>query len=110
MSSEYLKETIKKSQEYDAVLKKLLEQNKNNLKLIQNELEGSSRHIKGYMFDSLVYRFKDYQAKAFQIEVNDYKYKGNCSEMEAREIITSRHNRDLMRFIEILDEAIGDHD
>ena len=37
MSSEYLKETIKKSQEYDAVLKKLLEQNKNNLKLIQNE-------------------------------------------------------------------------
>jgi hypothetical protein len=24
-----------------------------------------NKHLKGYMFDSLVYRFKEYQAKAF---------------------------------------------
>ena len=61
------------------------------------------------MFDSLVYRFKDYQSKAFQSEVNDYKYKNNSSEIEAREKIQNRHNRDLIRFIQILDAAIGDH-
>ena len=68
-----------------------------------------SKEIKGYMFDSLVYRFKDYQSRAFQSEVNDFKYKNNSSEIEAREKIQNRHNRDLMRFIQILDTAIGDH-
>ena len=67
-------------------------------------------HTKGFMFDSLVYRFKDYQARAFQSEVNDYKYKHNSTEIEARERIKDKHNRDLMRFIQILDEAIGEHD
>lgn len=67
-------------------------------------------HLKGYMFDSLVYRFKDYQARAFQAEVIDYKYTHNCSEVEAREKVKGRYDRDLMRFIDILDEAIGEHD
>lgn len=77
---------------------------------IKNYLDNLEKHTKGYMFDSLVYRFKDYQAKAFQAEVNDYKYKHNASEMDARQIINDRHTRDLIRFIEILDEAIGEHD
>ena len=76
---------------------------------IGNFLEEYNKELKGYMFDSLVYRFKDYQAKAFQSEVADYRYLHCCSEMEAREKIHNRHNRDLMRFIEILDEAIGEH-
>ena len=67
-------------------------------------------HTKGYMYDSLIYRFKDYQARAFQSEVVDYKYKHNTSELDARERVRDRHNRDLMRFIDILNEAMGDHD
>ena len=67
-------------------------------------------HAKGFMFDSLVFRFKEYQAKAFQSEVVDYKYKYNASEIEARNRVQDRHNRDLMRFIDILHEAIGEHD
>ena len=67
-------------------------------------------HLKGFMFDSLVYRFKDYQARAFQMEVIDLKNSRNISELDAREKIRDRHNRDLMRFIQILDEAIGEHD
>ena len=70
----------------------------------------SQKHLKGYMYDSLVYRFKDYQARAFQIEVMDYKNRFNVSELDARKIVGDRHNRDLMRFIQILDEAIGEHD
>ena len=44
---------------------------------IGNFLEEYKKELKGYMFDSLVYRFKNYQSKAFQSEVNDYKYQHN---------------------------------
>lgn len=86
--SDYLKQAMEKGRAYDNLL----------------------IHTKGYMYDSLIYRFKDYQAKAFQSEVIDFKYKHNCSEIEARERVKDRHTRDLMRFIQILDEAIGEHD
>lgn len=79
-----------------------------NLALSNKEIE--NKHIKGYMYDSLIYRFKDYQARAFQMEVIDLKNRRNCSELDARKIIEDRHNRDLVRFIQILDEAIGEHD
>ena len=72
-------------------------------------LEEYNKELKGYMFDSLVYRFKDYQSKAFQSEVNDYRYINCCSEADAKEKIQNRHNRDLMRFIQILNKAIGEH-
>ena len=87
-----LKEMIQKANEYDSLIN-------------QNII-----HTKGYMFDSLVYRFKDYQSRAFQAEVIDYKYRRNCSEIEAREKIKDRHDRDLMCFIQILGEVIGEHD
>ena len=67
-------------------------------------------HTKSFMYDSLIFRFKEYQAKAFYLDVQDYKYERNCSEIEARNRIKDRYNRDLMRFIEILNEAIGEHD
>ena len=70
----------------------------------------NEQHMKGFIFDSLVYRFKDYQSRAFPLEVMDMKHNRNLSEVEARERVKSQHNRDLMRFIQILDEAIGEHD
>ena len=72
-------------------------------------IEAMQIHSRGFAYDSLIYRFKDYQSRAFQAEVIDYKYYHNCSEIEARNKIQDRHNRDLMRFIQILDEAIGEH-
>jgi hypothetical protein len=42
--------------------------------------------------------------------VAEYKYKHMTGEAEARQHVRDRHNRDLMRFIQILDEAIGEHD
>lgn len=72
-------------------------------------MEINNKHTKGFMFDSLVFRFKDYQSRAFMAEVNDYKYSHAVSEMEARQQVHRRHDRDLMRFIQILDEAIGEH-
>ena len=69
----------------------------------------NEKDYKGYMFDSLVYRFKDYQNKAFQTDVNDLKYKKNIREIEARRIVKDRYDRDLMRFVQILHEAVGEH-
>ena len=88
MNSNRLKEILDKSHDYDALV----------------------ISTRGFAFDSLVYRFKDYQAKAFQAEVVDYKYKHNVSEIDARIKVRDRHDRDLMRFIQILDSVIGEHD
>ena len=88
MSEKAFKEMIEKSHSYDQLL----------------------ITTKGFAFDSLVFRFKDYQARAFQSEVVDYKYKHNTSEVEARQHVKDMHNRDLMRFIQILDSVIGEHD
>ena len=98
----YLKEMVEKAVEYDNLIE--------NLKEIKVKEENKEKHLKGYMFDSLVYRFKMYQEKAFQLDVIDYKYKHNCSEPEARYRVRDMYNRDMMRFIDILHEAIGEHD
>ena len=87
-------------------------------KLVRDEIDKAlnevnqklDKHTKGYMFDSLVYRFKDYQSRAFNYEVIQIKYQRNLSQLEAEEKVKDKHNRDLKRFIQILDEAIGEHD
>lgn len=87
-------------------------------KLVRDEIDEAlngldqrlDKHTKGYMFDSLVYRFKDYQSRAFNYEVATMKHQRNLSQLDAEEKVRDRHNRDLMRFIQILDEAIGEHD
>lgn len=66
-------------------------------------------NYKGYEFDSLVYRFKDYQNRCYDLEVRDFMYEQNASRDEARKVIKHRHERDLARFIEILNEAMGEH-
>ena len=88
MGENAIKEMIEKSKNYDQLL----------------------ITTKGYAYDSLIFRFKDYQSRAFQSEVIDYKYRRNVSELEARERVKDKHDRDLMRFIQILDSVIGEHD
>ena len=84
----------------------------NNLK---EKLEKASAYddllitTRGFAYDSLIYRFKDYQSRAFQMEVIDCKNRYNMSELDARMKIQKKHERDLMRFIEILDSVIGEH-
>jgi hypothetical protein len=65
-----------------------------------NNKNEHEKHLKGYMFDSLVYRYKQALTEA-------YLYK---SWWERTEYNEKALNRDLMRFIQILNEAIGDHD
>ena len=95
METNSIKNMVEKSHAYDSLVE---------------SIEAMQIHSRGFAYDSLIYRFKDYQSRAFQAEVVDYKYHRNCSEIEARERVKDRHDRDLMRFIEILNEVIGEHD
>jgi hypothetical protein len=81
----------------------------NKVYVDRDELTKLYMDKQGYAFDSLVYRFKDYQARAFRAEVLQMKHDRNMTEFEASQRVKDRHDRDLMRFIQILDEAIGEH-
>ena len=61
------------------------------------------KHLNGYIYDSLVYRYIRAREKQAEFE---YIY-GKTSE---RTSCDTRANRDIVRFCQILDEAIGDHD
>lgn len=70
---------------------------------MENNLEKSDKHIKGYMYDSLIYRYMRAREKMAEYEclldkTREKSYYQSCA------------NRDIMRFSQILDEAIGDHD
>lgn len=62
--------------------------------------DGHEKHLKGYMFDSLIYRYKEALYKAHLYD----------AERDGKSFRKGPYLRDLMRFIQILDEAIGDHD
>ena len=68
----------------------------------------NNKHLKGYMFDSLVYRYKYVREKLAELEFRDNAKTG--SDFQPLSFYRDRANRDIMRFIQILDEAIGEHD
>lgn len=65
-----------------------------------NDKNEHEKHLKGYMYDSLVYRYKEalYKAHLYDAEKNKKSFNKDL------------YFRDFMRFIQILDEAIGEHD
>lgn len=67
-----------------------------------NNKNEHEKHLKGYIYDSLVYR---YQLALYKAILYDHKDKFIRSEDFQR-----IYDRDLMRFIEILNEAMGEHD
>lgn len=60
------------------------------------------KHLKGYIYDSLVYRYQ--LARYTQADLE--------AERDCKPTKTCRRaaERDIMRFIQILNEAIGEHD
>ena len=65
----------------------------------------NEKKLKGYMYDSLVYRYIRARERMTEWErINDSK------NTTSRDLYTQRANRDIMRFCQILDEAIGEHD
>ena len=67
-----------------------------------NNKNEHEKHLKGYMYDSLIYRYQLARYTQADLEAqND----GTSIKKERKYA-----QRDIMRFIQILDEAIGEHD
>ena len=68
------------------------------------------KHLKGYIYDSLVYRYQLALYKASLKDAEDIMLREGISKKEAEEKARRGYDRNLIRFCEILEEAIGDHD
>lgn len=76
-----------------------------------NDKEEQKKHLKGYMYDSLVYRYQLALEQAIPRRVDNLLASRDFHSVEDAEVkVRDLNLRDLMRFCEILDEAIGDHD
>lgn len=72
-----------------------------------NELQESinkaeDKHMKGYIYDSLMYRYMRAREAMAELESIKFKLDKNFTQKNAQ--------RDMCRFSEILNEAIGEHD
>jgi len=74
--------------------------------IINNEIYevGNQKHLNGYLYDSLAYRYIRARENMAEWEWERDHQK------RSRDWYFQQANRDIMRFCEILDEAIGDHD
>lgn len=86
-----------------------MEEKLDKVLISRTEINTICDDMRSYMYDSLVFRFKDYQSRAYLADVQEEKYRHNLGEIEARIRVRDRHNRDLMRFIDILNKAMGEH-
>lgn len=84
---------------YDALVKELKLDMKNN-----------NKHLKGYMYDSLCYRYQLARYKACEADAMDLVMTKSLSKREAEAKARDLYERDCIRFYQILDEAIGEHD
>ena len=69
----------------------------------------NKKHLNGYLYDSLCYRY----IRARE-QMAEYEYLRDCQSRKNNptdwKVYRQRANGDIMRFCEILDEAIGEHD
>lgn len=69
--------------------------------------EEDEKKLKGYQYDSLVYRY----IRARE-QMAEYEYLRSLQSHDSRDwnVYRQRANRDIMRFVQILDEAMGEHE
>lgn len=77
-----------------------------NLK-VEDIFAKMAKRTKGYGFDSLVFRYKIAREEQARYEMVKDRKEGVIKE---ENYYLSKANRDIMRFIEILDDLIGEHD
>lgn len=80
------------------------------LEKIKEETKNNEKHLKGYIYDSLVYRYQLALYKATETDARDLMIRKNLSRQEAEAQARINFNQSLIRFCQILDEAIGEHD
>ena len=73
------------------------------------EENNETKHLKGYIYDSLVFRYQIALARGTSARVQEFVALGK-TRSDAADKAIKENNRDLMRFCMILNEAIGEHD
>ena len=76
----------------------------------QNAFNEYDKNYKGYMYDSLCYRYQLARYKACEADAMDLVMTKGLSKREAEAKARNLYERDCLRFYQILDEAIGEHD
>jgi hypothetical protein len=95
--SEMLKKIIEDAEKW-RILEECLKEK--TLQLIP--VEQDDKHLKGYIYDSLVFRYMKARDAEAELE--------RLTQKVSYETSVKRANRDKMRFNEILNEVIGEHD
>ena len=67
------------------------------------------KKLKGYQYDSLIYRYIRAREQMAEYEYLRDK-QSNISNHTEWTVYRQRANRDIMRFVQILDEVIGEHE
>lgn len=89
-----LEPTVKHNEIFDRIIK---------------EANGYTKKCKGYMYDSLCYRYQIARYKACEADAIDLVMTKGMSKREAEAMARKTYERDCLRFYQILDEAIGEH-
>ena len=76
---------------------------------IIKEANEYNKKCKGYMYDSLCYRYQLARYKACEADAIDLVMTKGMSKREAEAMARKTYERDCLRFYQILDEAIGEH-
>ena len=97
----YLTDLIRVSKEEDAKREK-------EEAIKEAEIKNEKR-AKGYGYDSLVFRFKEARYKQAELEAIEARKNGKDL-YTAKERADKRAGRDFMRFCQILDDLLGEHD
>ena len=90
-----LEPTVKTDEIFDRIIK---------------EANEYTKKCKGYMYDSLCYRYQLARYKACEADAIDLVMTKGMSKREAEAQARKTCERDCLRFYQILDEAIGEHD
>lgn len=107
--SEMLKKMMQDARNWETIEEGLWEGIEEGLKeQLKNQpvqivaVKKADEHLKGYIYDSLVFRYMKARDAEAELEM-----KKECITYDKAK---SRAARDKMRFMQILDEAIGKHD
>ena len=80
-----------------------------NINEAQDTFDEYTNNYKGYMYDSLCYRYQLARYKACEADAIDLVMTKGISKREAETKAYQAYERDCLRFCQILDEAIGEH-
>lgn len=96
-----LKVTVKTDKIFDRLVKDINE--------AEDRFDEYTNKYKGYMYDSLCYRYQLARYKACEADAMDLVITKGISKREAEAQARKAYERDCIRFYQILDEAIGEH-